>query len=147
MAYISDYSCSDKNIDPKTIFRNEAKRLFKACEKVKSYKMFRYEKCYHAPKPSFFKMKKEGEVANFHEYKEFLKTWYSEHPEEYAREQESKRKADEEYARQFRIIYGIAKRHHVRLEWDGEDQNCCMPDRWEVYKNGKRIGRINMQCF
>ena len=50
----------------------------------------------------------------------------------------------ENYSRQFRVIYGIARRHHIRLDWDGRDKYTCMPDRWEIYKNGKHIGRINV---
>lgn len=41
----------------------------------------------------------------------------------------------------FKIVYGIARRHHLYLEWCGK--GCaCEPDRWEIYKKGKRIGRI-----
>ena len=144
MAYISDYRCCDKNIDPKTLFGKDTEKLFDACYKVMHDNLFPYEDCYHASKPSFFRMKKAGEVADIHEYREFLKKWYTEHPGEFDREQESKRQFEENYARQFRIIYGVAKRHHIHLVWDGENSTCCMPDCWEIYKKGECIGRINM---
>lgn len=34
-------------------------------------------------------------------------------------------------------LYGIAKLHHVHVNWRGND-SICQPDRWDVYKNGKR---------
>lgn len=42
-----------------------------------------------------------------------------------------------------RPIYGIAKRHHVNIEWCGCGI-CCCPDRFLVYYKGKRLGMI--QC-
>jgi len=63
--------------------------------------------------------------------------------EEEAKEKTSRREWEEQRDKQFRIVYGIAKRHGLYLKWDGNSNPCC-GDRWEIFRNGECIGRI--QC-
>lgn len=44
-------------------------------------------------------------------------------------------------SKQFKIIYGIAKRYGLYLRWHGNRNPCC-GDQWEIYKNHVQIARI-----
>lgn len=36
-------------------------------------------------------------------------------------------------------LFGIAKRHHVRIDWCGDSTCAPMGDKFILYKNGKRV--------
>ena len=38
----------------------------------------------------------------------------------------------------FSQICGIAKFHHVRVDWCGNDPVATQPDKWIIYRNGIR---------
>ena len=102
-------------IDPDMIFGKEAERFSKACEKIKDFWLNPNKNVYHSENPF--------------------------DPEEIKKIQESKKALEAENQRQFRIVYGIAKRNNVRVKWGGNSSVSC-GDRWELYKFKKRIGRI-----
>lgn len=51
---------------------------------------------------------------------------------------------EKEDAKLLRALYGIAKRHHVRVEWLRYSTAASFPDQFMVYKNGTGIAMI--QC-
>ena len=106
----------DKNpIPAREIFGNETKKLYDSCVVVMRSAFMAYDGCYRSPlRPNFAKMKEiaamEGKT-----FFEVLKEWEQKNPEEIKKEDESRKEWQDNVDKHFRIIYGIAKRHHVYL--------------------------------
>lgn len=54
------------------------------------------------------------------------------------------RREDGDQDKLLRKIYGIANRHGCHIDWWGNHQTCCEPDRYEVYKNGQAVALISV---
>ena len=137
---------SRATIPAEEIFGTEADRMHDVCEIILRNALRPYEGCLH---PNYDEVKAikadlvASGVAN-HSLRDAYDIWMECHPEE-AEEIKASRKAwEEERDRQFRIVYGIAKRHNVYLKWHGVSTICCCPDMWEVYKGREPVARICM---
>lgn len=139
-------------IKPEALFGKDAERMYEACKKAFHNSLRPYEGCYipaGLPKVMEIGMqleKQKGCKPTIRDIKEALdkarESFYNEHPKELKAYVDSRQNWEYERDRQFRIIYGIAKRHHLSVDWYGKDKSCCCPDQWEILKNGKSIGRI-----
>lgn len=132
-------------INPEALFGKDAQRMLNACDKAKRNWIHPYDGCYRANYPGITELKKilvipEGSSFGT-ECKAFLKQWYAEHPEEEAKEKASRKEWENQRDKQFKIIFGIAKRHGLYIKWHGNSNPCC-GDQWDVYKNNQRIARI-----
>ena len=140
---LSDYKTT---IDPFKLFGTDAERISDACNKVMHNWLYPYEGCYQADHPRIHEIRKMIAVTEgrslMAKYKDFLIQWYNEHPEEMEKEDASRKEWEFQKERQFRIIYGIAKKHGLHLQWLGKGVTCC-GDQWMVYKNHRRIARIH----
>ena len=119
----------------------DVKKLTTACENIMHNWLYRYDGCYFSPsrpRPSRFR-RQEG-VS----FRELTEIWMEENPDEVEKEKESRGKWEQNRDRQFKIVYGIAKRHGLYLEWCG---NGSVPegDRFLVYKNQDVIAKL--QCW
>ena len=133
----------DKPIPMEELFGKDAGKMYDTCKKIMHMALFPYEGCYCAPIPSVSSIKTLLRTTDIKRVMEYRKQWYVEHPEEKKKEEESKAKWDEEYARYFRVLYGISKRHNIHIEWGGnKDLATFCPDKFEVYKHRERIARI-----
>ena len=135
----------DKPINLESLFGKDAARLSKACYNALHNSLHPYNGCYRANRPSLFQMRNDlvvpEESTLISEYKRFLERWYAEHPEEAEKERLSRESWEMYRDKQFRIIYGIAKRHGFFLKWHGNGNPCC-PDQWDVYKEHQQVARI-----
>lgn len=89
-------------------------------------------------------------------YKKAQKDWEKENPDEVHKERVSQEAWDAAAKARFANLFRLAKKHHVRLKWQGtspyftptggKEQRCInTPDRWFVYQNGEVIAQI--YCF
>lgn len=128
-----------------SLFGKDAKHLSNACRMVMHNWLYPYEGCYRANHPKLSELRKTLSIpdgSNFiTEYKAFLAKWYEKHPDEKAKEEQSLKEWEARRDKQFRIIYGIARRHGFYLKWHGNANPCC-GDQWEIYKEHERIARI-----
>ena len=109
-------------IDPTEIFGKDANRLLEACNRA-------FHNWLPNGKYAFVAAMTKLESADYEAVNEdfYCGKW-------------------EDYRdKQFRIIYGIARRHGLYLEWHGTSSAACYGDQWTIYKHNKRIGRI--YCF
>lgn len=140
------FSMADKNgrpISPEQFFGlQDARRVDKAIHLIYLSAVARlYTDCYNAPYmgPITY-MQAHGSADGYLTYR---KSWYNAHPGEREKELESRRKRDEELAKAFRTVYGIANRRGYYIEWEG--QGCaCEADRWKLYRNHKLVAYIQM---
>ena len=133
------------SINPESLFGKDTIRLSEACYRALHNSLHPYDGCYRANRPSLFQMRKalvvpEGSTFTA-ECKRFLEQWYADHPDEAEKERLSHKNWEMHRDKQFRTIYGIAKRHGFFLKWHGTSNPCC-PDQWEVYKGHQHIARI-----
>ena len=149
--YISTFrrNSSDRKIDASIIFGSDSEKLLNACYQVYQDWLYPYAGCYHSPsRPTFSDARALTNVLKDESVGSILKSlifeWKEDHPEEFAKEQHSRKEWEENHDKQFRIIYGIAKRHGLYLEWLGVGSP-CYGDQWIVYKNKKEIACIH--CF
>ena len=136
-------------IDPAEIFGKDAKSLLTACHNA-----FRnwlpsneYEGCYRSPsRPTLRDLRKTISISGGDTlsaaYKAAMDAWESANPEEAAKEQLSRKEWENNRDKQFRIIYGIARRHGLYLDWNGTGKAACCGDQWTIYKHHERIARI-----
>ena len=136
MAYILNMDNTHVITD---LFGNDTQLLLEACEKAMNNWLYPYADCYSAIRKfresSFWKG-----VGLCKAYKDFLDA----NPVESQKVEASRRKWEEQCAKQFRIIFGVAKRHGMYIHWHGNDLAACCGDRWTVYKKNQPIARI--QC-
>lgn len=135
----------DHPLEMSKIFGKDSEALYQACSRLMNLSLYPYKDCYRADHPTLSEVRNyvvvpEGSTFGT-EFKRILKKWYDEHPEEKAKEEQSRREWEEDRDRQFRIIYGIAKRHGCYISWHGNSSPRC-PDRFEVYRGTERIARI-----
>ena len=132
-------------IDPADLFGKDAARLLTACEKAFHHKLRPYEGCYRSPsRPRISDSRKNAsEGTSFIAfYRAALAKWEKENPEEVQKEQESRKAWEAERDKQHRIIFGIAKRHGIYLQWHGKSSAACCPDQWTIYRKHESIARI-----
>ncbi|MCI8621014.1 MAG: hypothetical protein HFJ50_04535 [Clostridia bacterium] len=138
----------DEQISLESLFGNETKDLSKACRKVMVNWLYPYADCYISKRPTLSEFLKntttDDRKSKIAEYRALVEQWYLEHPEEREKEEESHKNWEMRRNKQFSIIYGIAKRHHLFVKWNGNGNPRC-GDQWEIYRKKKRIGRIC--CF
>lgn len=124
-----------------SLFGKDVQKLTVACEKIMHNWIYRYEGCYLSPtRPRPSRVWGQEGVS----FRELTEIWKAENPEEVRKEQESRKKWEENRDKQFRVVYGIAKRHGLYLEWCG---NGSVPegDRFLVYQNHETIAKL--QCW
>ncbi|MCI8396766.1 MAG: hypothetical protein HFJ52_03705 [Clostridia bacterium] len=128
-----------------SLFGKDAKPFSDACRKVMHDWLYPYDGCYSANHPLASELRRilsVPEGSNFiTEYKAFLAKWYEENPDEKEKEERSRKEWEAQRDKQFRIIYGIARRHGFYLKWHGNSNPCC-GDQWEIYRKHERIARI-----
>lgn len=133
-------------VNPAEIFGKDAKRLMAACETAfhNSLPGACYKSCYRSPiRPTLkdiSKMHKEESLGRA--YRKAVEEWEVANPEEIAKEQASRKVWETMLDKQFRIIYGIARRHGLYLDWHGKGKAACCPDQWTIYKHNEPIARI-----
>lgn len=134
-----------ERINPSEIFGKDADRLLKACAKIFENSLYPYEGCY---KSLFRPTLREVRALAITEgknlalvYRDMVKAWEEENPEEIAKERLSREEWENNYQKQFRIIFGIAKKHRLHLEWHGEDSP-SFGDRWTIWQKKERFARI-----
>lgn len=136
-------------IDPAEIFGKDAKPLLTAC-RIAFRNWLPSDKsknCYLSPyRPTLNDIRRTINISKGNDfitaYRAAMSEWEANYPEEAAKEQLSLKKWENNRDRQFRIIYGIARRHGLYLYWHGTDSSACCGDQWTIYKHHKRIGRI-----
>lgn len=151
-AFITTFrrNSSDRKIDPTPLFGKDSERLLNACYQVFQNWLYPHAGCYHSPShprwsdaQSLAKVLKDESVGSV--FKSLIAEWKEDHPDEFAKEQLSRKVWEANRDKQFRIIYGIAKRHGLYLEWLGTGGSPSYGDQWIVYKNKKEIACIH--CF
>ena len=141
--YIMSHENYQERLNPTELFGNDATKLFEACKIVMENWLHPYADCYRANYPNMSEIRKEVGTDNFAaKFKAFMKQWYAQNPDEALKEISSRKEWEENRDKQFRIIYGIAKRHRLYLKWHGNNDVACCGDEWEIYKNNQAIGRI-----
>ena len=134
-------------VDPAEIFGKDANRLLEACNRAFHNWLRKYEGCYRSPsRPTLGDVRKTLNISNgdsfFAAYKAAMTAWESANPKEVAKEHLSRKEWEEIRDKQFRIIYGIARRHGLYLEWHGTSSAACYGDRWTIYKHNECIARL-----
>lgn len=128
-----------------SLFGEDAEKISEACINVMKNWLYPYKGCYQTKRPllqEFLKNFAPMDKANIViEYKEFIAKWYADNPDEAKKEEDSSKEWEKHRNEQFRIIYGIAKKHKMFLKWCGNN-NPRYGDRWEIYMRHRRIGRI-----
>lgn len=141
-----------KSVDPREtipaeeIFGTEADRMHEVCKKVLHHALHPYEGC-KTPNYAEIKAIKAELVANGAadtSLRAARSIWLKRNPAEAEEIEASHRAWEAERDRQFRIAFGIAKRHNLYLKWHGKSEICCCPDMWEVYKGREPVARICM---
>lgn len=130
------------------LFGKDAKRLEKACDNIMDNWLYKYKGCYRANYPSLSEVWKTTDIPKGSSlakvWKQAIKDWYEDHPGEKEKVENSRREWEENRDRQFRIVYGIAKRHGLYLDWCGNGSVSC-GDRWIIIKDHKEIAKL--QCY
>lgn len=134
-------------IDPTDLFGKDTQRLFDACNKVMHDWLYKYDGCYiPSGRPTLFELFKtvssSDRTARMTVCKSIQEEWNLSHPEDREKEINSRKEWERNHDKQFRIIYGIAKRHVLYLEWHGNDSVAPCGDQWTIYKDHERIARI-----
>jgi hypothetical protein len=147
MSAIATLSYPSARIVPTDLFGNDADRLLAACEKAFDNALHKYKGCYRSPsRPTLTEVRLFSYESTLGvAYRAALDKWKADEPDEAAKEESSRKEWEMQRDKQFRIIYGIARRHHLHLHWHGNDSSSC-PDQWTIYKNGKSIARIYCLC-
>ena len=141
--YIINLEDFDKPILASEFFGKDAMRLYNACQIVMRASFRKYEGCYFSPyRPGMRTLRATADRTG-KTLIEVNKEWEMRNPLEVEKENKSRKEWDENVARQFRVIYGIAKRHHVFLRWEGRG-SVCEPDRWTIIIKNKEVARICM---
>ena len=132
-------------IDPTKLFGKDANRLLKACNIAFENGLLsnQYKGCYRSfSHPRLEDVRKKFNSAEGENlavaYKIALAEWESANPKEATKERKSRENWEYNRDKQFRIIYGIAKRHGLYIRWLGT-QFC---DQWTIYKRNEPIARI-----
>ena len=132
----------------KFFFGRDSKRMYRACKMVMNDWLYKYEGCYHANHPSRIELKRTLRVPEGSTFKDKAKKaidqWYDEHPGEREKEVASKEAWTCENKRHFGIVYGIAKKHGLYMEWLG-DGNPSLGDQWIIHKKHKRVAILCIQ--
>ena len=125
MPWIRD-SRTAELIDPTLLFAKEANTLLGACHKVYEGWLHQYKGCYLPNYPK--------SVTSMSAYIKWLK----ENPDEQEKIKASRAEWKREYDRQFRIIFGIAKRHGLYLK-----QREYYVEQWLVYRDHEVVAVIH----
>ena len=137
-----------KIVNPTEIFGKDAKRLMTACKTAfhNSLPSGSYEGCYRSPfRPTLkdiCEISKRESLSISKAYKKVMEEWEAANPEEVAKEQISRKAWEEMRDQQFCIIYGIARRHGLYLDWHGKGKADCCLDQWTICKKNEHIARI-----
>lgn len=133
----------DNPIPAENIFGKETQRLYKACRLIMDYDLHPYRGCKSPDYAEIRVIKAELEAAGAADstLRAARDLWLERNPTKAAEIAESHRQWEAERDRLFRVVYGIAKRHGVFLDWHGKGKTCCCPDQWEVYKSRKHYER------
>lgn len=128
------------------LFGKEVEKLNFSCNKIMKNWLHKYDGCYISPyKPKLRQVRNlpipEGETL-ISEYKKLLEKWYLMYPEEAKKEESSKKSWEFQHDHQFKVVFGIAARHHIYIKWCGNG-NPSFGDQFDVYKNNVRIGCIH----
>lgn len=131
----------DRVVSGKEIFGHDWNRFAAVCDKV-----FHHSLDPHGDldNPAVDRLIREyGGIGGYQEKtRRPYSVWFVEYPDRYPAEWAQycaqKAEQDAEYAREFRILYGIAQRHHIRVVW-----NASYPDRFDLYRYGNRIGYVS----
>lgn len=128
----------DRIVPGKEIFGHDWNRFAAVCDKVYHH-VVRFNNI-HSPgcqaffdefgSMGWFNKKHPGE-SEF----DWIQQYDMQHPVEYQHYQKLLDADNAERSREFRILYGIAQRRHVRVVWDE-----TRPDRFDLYRYGNRIG-------
>lgn len=136
-------------VNPAEIFGKDANRLLKACNSAfhNWLPSGKYEGCYRSPsRPTLRDVRETINISKgdslIAAYKAAMVAWESANPEEVAKEHLSRKEWEDNRDKQFRIIYGIARRHGLYLDWHGTSSAACCGDQWTIYKHNERIARI-----
>lgn len=127
----------DDPLDAEKYFGKDTAILFECCSKILENALKNFKGCKSYNWEDIRKIRQERKVGA----KEAIEIYRDENPEKVKRVEESQKRWKEENERLFKIVYGIARRHHIFLDWLGNADPYC-PDEWEVYKKGKKVGRI-----
>ena len=133
-------------VDLQPLFGNDLGKLLYACERVYKNWLYPYEGCYRAEgRPSSVELHERIIVPKgstfAREARKAIYQWYEEHPDEKAKEMASKKRWEAERDKQFRIIYGVAKRHRLHIDWYGNGSP-SYGEQFGIYKNQKCIAII-----
>lgn len=139
-----------EKVDPFSFFGRDAQALLEACKTVyeNQHGNGRYKECYRSPfRPTFEEIRKNYPGVRGFELirlrKKIVAEWEDGNPCELAKEKHSYQEWQRFMDKQFRIIYGIAKRHHLHIDWHGKDSVVCCPDLWTIFKNHRDVARIH----
>lgn len=118
-----------------TLFHKESHRFVRVCETVyKNSQMFIHDPAVDA----YVQARKNGDIENEMDVCQWMNHWDASHPNERAAYLAADKAKEDEDARQRRILFGIAKRHHIRVGWTAD-----YPDRFDLYRYGRHIGYIS----
>ena len=131
--------------DLERFFGKDSRRVVKALYTLKNN--WDYPVGYRAC-PSILEYKKlygmsQNMLLLYNGYRDFKKRWYAEHPKETKREAEILRKWENIRNKQFRTIFGAAKRNGLYMKFSRGDESSC-GDRWLIYKHQKLVAIIDV---
>lgn len=101
-----------------------------------------YDDCYTGPYLNMFEFKRKYNL-DMSAYLAYKSDYYDRNPGTKEAEIASRKARKEKLDRAFRVIYGIAKRNHVFIEWYGTGA-ACEPDRWTVYRNHEAVLKVQL---
>lgn len=131
-------------IPAKKIFGKDAAKAEELCKTIFHYGLYGNRKLYKAPHPNLSELKDLSTLWNMSLHDTLLRWQTINVPDELAKQQCEESANHDKIQKAFRSLYGIAKRHHVKITWHGESCVACEPDRFTVFKNGKEIAKIQL---
>ena len=137
-------SLKKESISLEELFGSETQKLSKAMERVKRMWLYPYEGCYTLPRLPLKDLReraKENGTTMKEEIRKERNYFFMNNPSEKERFHNSRRAWENELDRQLGIVYGIARRHHCNMRWEGNSSPSC-GDRWTVRRNGENIATI-----
>lgn len=141
MAAVLKYVNGAPQYHSDSIFGKETKRVLRICVLLERRFLFPAEHGHPTHPATKYIIDKEwrGDLSIGEARDKFIK----EHPGEFEKYCEDVQVWRKETGKLLGIIYGIAKRRHMRIVWLTYG-GVCMPDRFMVYKKGEPIAMV--QC-
>jgi len=142
IAYYRDGFPAYKDGDEERLFGKDGQKVLKICIDL-CHRYFKHRDDGYPMDPSITNTRRR-DYETFQEWKEAMKQWQDEHPNEMAIYNDAINEWNAKDQRLLRKLYGIAKHRHLRIEWGAHGSCVCYPDRFYIYRKGDIIAMV--QC-